>query len=323
MSGVGAELEKVTIKKCLPGGVVIGDVNMEDESAFVTINENDETEMQDTTVIDQRYDGLLSVIDNLKEQLIAEKQKNLLLDRKIEKVEKEVRAELCDEFNKMMVEIETGWEQRLQEEKDRASELSDWRINKVQEAYMEKRKKRKRSEGEELNLDIGPHEREAQAQQICELDSKLQEEKKEHEQVREQIKAMKDVHLKMLEDQQREREKLTRQSFEMANQQEKFKEYEENMSRLKSELNATNEALEAQSADPKIKELEVQLEESRTAVQELVREKTDLTTLLEEAGEEYQTKDRELSSFREQLISLKVCKPYWVILILEYRNLTG
>ena len=89
---------------------------------------------------------MLSVIDGLKEQLISEKQKNLLLERKIESLETEVRSELCDEFNKMMVEIESGWEQRLQEEKDRASELSDWRINKVQEAYNEKIKKRKRSE---------------------------------------------------------------------------------------------------------------------------------------------------------------------------------
>ena len=109
---------------------------MQDETAYVTVNENDETEIQETTVIDQRYDGLLSVIDGLKDQLISEKQKNLLLERKTETLEKEVRSELCDEFNRMMVEIESGWEQRLQEEKDRASELSDWRINKMQEAYL-------------------------------------------------------------------------------------------------------------------------------------------------------------------------------------------
>ena len=114
--------------------------DLQEETAYITVNEMDETDMQETTVIDQRYDGLLSVIDGLKEQLISEKQKNLLLERKTEKLEKEVRAELCDEFNKMMVEIESSWEQRLQEEKDRASELSDWRINKMQEAYMEKRK---------------------------------------------------------------------------------------------------------------------------------------------------------------------------------------
>ena len=272
------------------------------------------TEMQETTVVDQRYDGLLNVIDTLKVQLIEEKQKNLKLDRKIEKVEKDVRAELCDEFNKMMVEIESGWEQRLQEEKDRASELSDWRINKMQEAYNEKSKKRKRSEGGEvLGLDNNdPTELETKKQRINELECILEEQKKENEQAKDQIEAMKNIHQKMLEDQQREQEKVTRQSFQMANQKKKFEEYEEQLSALRSELKATNEALEAQSAEPKIKELELQLEETRKAANELLRNKTELTTLLEEAGEEYQTKNEELSALRNQLLSMKVCKfiPY-------------
>ena len=281
------------------------DAKMEESSVFETFNENDETEMQDTTVVDQRYDGLLKVIDNLKVQLIADKQKNLLLERKIEKVEKDVRAELCEEFNQMMVEIESNWEQRLQEEKDRASELSEWRISKVEEAYMEKRKKRKRSEDGDKHNSVNDNELEAKLQRIGELELIIEGETKEHKQLEEQVEAMKEVHQRMLEDQQKEREKLTRQSFEMANQKGKFKEFEETISRLKSELEATNQALDAQSADPKIKELEGQVEASRKAVEALAREKTDLEALLEEAGEEYQTKDRELSNLREQLTKLK------------------
>ena len=146
------------------------DASVQNETAYVTVNENDETEIQETTVIDQRYDGLLSVIDGLKEQLISEKQKNLLLERKTESLETEVRSELCDEFNKMMVEIESGWEQRLQEEKDRASELSDWRINKVQEAYNEKMKKRKRSE--EFDFETESRELGIKKDKICEIDLK-------------------------------------------------------------------------------------------------------------------------------------------------------
>ena len=67
----------------------------------------DVTNMAEETVVDTKYDGLLKLIDNLKNQLIEEKQKNL-------KLEAEVRTELCEEFNKMMVDIETSWEQRLQ-----------------------------------------------------------------------------------------------------------------------------------------------------------------------------------------------------------------
>merc|ERR1712228_458100 len=115
------------------------------------------------------------------EKLIYEKQKNLLLERKTETLEKEVRAELCEEFNEMMVEIESGWEQRLQEEKDRASELSDWRINKVQEAMMESRKKRKLSE--QVDSESEARALETKVYEIKELESKLEEEKKQKEQL--------------------------------------------------------------------------------------------------------------------------------------------
>ena len=72
----------------------------------------DMTDVAEETIIDTKYDGLIKLIDNLKNQLIEEKQTNL-------KLESEIRTELCEEFNKMMVDIETSWEQRLQEEKDR------------------------------------------------------------------------------------------------------------------------------------------------------------------------------------------------------------
>ena len=86
--------------------------------------------------------------------------------------------------------------------------------------------------------------------------------------------AMKDLHQKHLEEQVKERSKATRQSFEMADQKEK---YEDIVQKLKSDLKATNEALLAQSAEPKIKELEAQLEEHKKNTLVLLKEKTDLT----------------------------------------------
>ena len=35
----------------------------------------------------------------------------------------------------MMSESEASWEQRLQDERDRAADLSEWRLNRVQEVY--------------------------------------------------------------------------------------------------------------------------------------------------------------------------------------------
>ena len=276
---------------------------IQEETAFITVN--DGTEVPDTTVIDQRYDGLLNVIENLKEQLISEKQKNLMLERKTENLEKEVRAELCEEFNQMMVEIESGWEQRLQEEKDRASVLSEWRVNKVTEALIENRKKRRRSEEHD---DLDADELETKVARIRDLEFELEEEKKQNKQQESQISAMKEVHQKIMEEQVKEREKLSRQSFEMANQQEKFKDYEDTVSRLKCELNATNEALVAQSAEPKIKELEQQLEKYKKDIAVHQKDKKELETLLEEAGDEYQSKDKELSVLKDQLVSVKVRK---------------
>ena len=117
---------------------------------------------------------------------------------------------------------------------------------------------------------------------------------------------MKEVHQKIMEEQNKEREKLTRQSFEMANQQERFKEYEETISTLKSELKATNEALVAQSADPKIKELEQQIEELKKNIVKQQTENKELTVLLEEAGEEYKSKELEICSLKDELVDIKV-----------------
>jgi len=274
---------------------------IQEETAFITVN--DATEVQETTVIDQRYDGLLNVIESLKEQLITEKQKNIMLERKTETLEKEVRAELCEEFNQMMVEIESGWEQRLQEEKDRASELSDWRINKVQEAMIESRKKRRRSE--EIDSEYEARELETKIAKIQSLESELEEEKKQNKQHEDQINAMKEVHQRIMEDQVKEREKLSRQSFEMANQHEIVKESAETIFKLKSELKATNEALVAQSAEPKIKELEQQVEVYKIDIAKCQKETQELEMLLEEAGEEYKSKELELSSLKDELIVIK------------------
>ena len=166
-------------------------------------------------------------------------------------------------------------------------------------------KKRKLSEQPDNHSEA--RELETKVAKIQELESKLEEQNTQKEQLESQINAMKDVHQKIMEDQIKEREKLTRQSFEMANQQKKFKDYEETISRLSSELKATNEALVAQSAEPKIKELEQQINEYQKNILVHQQEIKNLESLLEEAGEEYQCKESELSALKDQLVLTKVC----------------
>lgn len=105
-----------------------------------TFCEGDEsTTMDDTTVIDERYDGLLKIIDKLKDQLIAEKQDKL-------KMEVDLRAEMCDEFNKMLVEIEEGHEERLKGVEKRNDEMNDWWKKKYEELSDKANSARRKSE---------------------------------------------------------------------------------------------------------------------------------------------------------------------------------
>merc|ERR1711988_779274 len=112
----------------------------------------------------------MKVIDTLKNQLIEEKQKNL-------KIETEVRTELCDEFTTMMADVEKQHEQRLQEEKDRASELSDWRISQLEKALKEKRKRDQRCDDE---IEERLEEKSKDLDQLSDLYNSLVEEKEEY-----------------------------------------------------------------------------------------------------------------------------------------------
>ena len=61
----------------------------------------------DNTVVQTEYEVLLDLVENLKSKLKEERTKNLNL-------EKNIREELCNEFNQMMVDVEQGYEKRIQ-----------------------------------------------------------------------------------------------------------------------------------------------------------------------------------------------------------------
>ena len=46
----------------------------------------------------------------------------------------EVRKEVTEDFNQMMVKMERDYETRLQQAQEKEQEFSEWRLNKVQEA---------------------------------------------------------------------------------------------------------------------------------------------------------------------------------------------
>ena len=75
-----------------------------------------------------------------------EKSKNIELEKKLETIETEVRKEVTEDFNRLMVSVEEKWEARLQQEKESEKEHSEWRLNKVQEVYSARKRKRAKTD---------------------------------------------------------------------------------------------------------------------------------------------------------------------------------
>ena len=81
---------------------------------------------------------------------------------------------------------------------------------------------------------------------------------------------------------------------------------DEKVEALQKELLSTNEALKSQNADPKIAELETMVTEFRKRKEEDDKQIKDLKLLLDEAGEDYLAKDREIKGLQSKITSLKV-----------------
>ncbi len=241
--------------------------------------EENETTVMETTMIDARYDGLLKLIDDLKNQLIQEKQEKLTL-------EKEVRTELCDEFNAMLVETERNWEKRLQDEKERSEELAEWRINKLEEAYRAKRRGTKRQRSE-----IGSDADETKMFQQAELEIALEDKETELKCTEEKYKALMETHQDVQREKSKQTDELCKYKLLLEKETGAHEEAKERITYLSTELDKAKqvnlESESAQSATPVIEDLKRQLEEALAKHAVLKGEKENLKELLDEAGEDY------------------------------------
>ena len=247
-----------------------------------TINETmNETTLLDDTMVDQKYDRLMKLVEDLRDKLVKEKQEK-------HKMEKEIRSELCDEFNDMMVAIEERWEKRLKEEKDRNAELAEWRLKTVQDAYA---KSRKRARTEEENQ-ISPNatvsfERE-------EIKMKLEEKEEELAHLQEKVEAMKEAHNSSNEEKQKLQQELTKTIFEKDKDQGRIKELEVQLQDNQLELESTKtlaKQLAEKNADSNsslmIQDLEKKLADAKNAIEKLEKDKVDLKDLLNEASDDF------------------------------------
>merc|ERR1712096_197768 len=95
-----------------------------------------------------RQGDLLAQLEDLREKLDEEKEKN-------EKQEAELREELCKEFNDMLVQVENDWERRVEVEREKASELAEWRIEEYGNAVRKEKKRRRDDRGSDEAEDLG------------------------------------------------------------------------------------------------------------------------------------------------------------------------
>ena len=91
-----------------------------------------------TVVDNDRFRSLMDLVEKLEAALVTEKGKNLDLESRLETQEMDVRKEVTEDFNQMMVKMEKDYETRLQQAQEKEQEFSEWRMNKVQEAFTER-----------------------------------------------------------------------------------------------------------------------------------------------------------------------------------------
>jgi len=235
-----------------------------------TVLTHGDTSVMDNTVVQTQYDSLLTLVEDLKEKLIEEKKKNL-------KLEGDLREELCKEFNDMLVEVERDCEQRLAVEKERATELADWRITAYSTA-VRKEKKRKRDDDEEFGSEV----------ELVRAQNSLEKKAKELDNVKEQlvdnesvINAMKETVKKTNETQGKLQAENSKLQFELAEQKRIVSEKEKDLEKGKK-----REEEESKSEEETTALLREELKKKETEI-------NDLNELLQEAGEEFFEKQEE------------------------------
>ena len=179
----------------------------------------------------------------------------------------------------------------FQEEKDRASELSDWRIGKLEEALQNQQKRNRKSENERKDE---------------QTEMALQGKDNEITDLKEELSVIKKLHSTQLEENKKTLGEVDTFKSKLKTLGKTKTDLDEKVEALQKELLTTNEALQSQNADPKIAELETMVTEFRKRKEEDEKQIKDLKVLLDEAGEDYLAKNREIKGLQSKITALKV-----------------
>nr|XP_040565182.1 kinesin-like protein KIF20A [Lepeophtheirus salmonis]XP_040565183.1 kinesin-like protein KIF20A [Lepeophtheirus salmonis] len=252
------------------------------------IDEKDESDIESSEEVNEtHYEALTNLINDLEQRLVEEKRKNVSL-------ESDIRTELCNEFNTMIMNVEKEWQTRMKETTERMDDLSDWRIKKLENAYNETRKrKRHHIIDDELN------------EKIAELEAKLEERSLEIEEIKKQNLAVKDSHKCILDARKKLQEEVTTLKFTNEDNKRKIKSMEGEIDKLTLQNRSKESAIESLSSNPIIKDLKNQLSDTERKLTAKTENAAYLKKLLDEAGEEFLEKDENESKLIEAQKSLK------------------
>ena len=257
-----------------------------------SLNISEIQEVEDETVLDNRvveaqYEGLLKLVEDLKTKLIDERKKNLSL-------EKNLREELCNEFNQMLVEVEQGYEQRFQDQMAEAEKHSDWRILELNKVHS-KRAKRKREDdtGDFDQEELEKHRLQSELEEKRKAESVLVQ---EVEDLKQQVVVMKDATVKSKQEQDKLQAANSKVQFELAEQQRLAAELGRELANTEAKLEEerrSHKAIRTGETDALL-ESERQLAKTREELARIESDVSDLKDLIQEAGDDFMMKEEEL-----------------------------
>ena len=248
----------------------------------------------ENTVVQAQYEGLIKLVEDLKTKLIDERKKNMSL-------EKNLREELCNEFNQMLVEVEQGYEQRNQDQISEAKRVNEWRIGELNNVHS---RRNKRKDADAFDEELETFRLKSQLEEKTKVESVLVQ---ELEDLKLQVEAMKDATMKSKAEQDKLEAANSKVQFELADQQRLAGELGRELASTEARLveeRRSNKAIREGETDALL-ESERQLAEAREELAKKEGEVSDLEDLIQEAKDEFIMKLDELQEAQKECQELK------------------
>ncbi|XP_052821444.1 kinesin-like protein KIF20B isoform X3 [Mya arenaria] len=267
------------------------------------LEEIEESEEDETIYTQENIDELLGIIEQLQNDLQNEVHSKW-------KLEKQIRAQVCEEMMKQFSKIEEEHSERLRLREQRIEELADKRIAIIQAAERARRQELEtcKDDDDEWVSSVVLHQEKVKNEQKDELIKEL----------RKEIKILKSggVPESAMEVDQSEnvsqleekvstlQAQLDKATAEMSNMEElkaKVTEYEEKIAALEKMSNKTEDAASDgdDGNDDVVENLTQQLQQAREHIKDQEGEISELNDMLTEAGETFEQKEVEITKLKE------------------------